>query len=411
MQHPRWIALLFSAGTFSISACGGGGGGDSGNPPPPPPPAIDAWFNDVTGTHVDQSVIDKACMDVQTIDYDADNDLDLILAIEFGRNVLLQNDGNGRFAAVSSAVGMLENREDHEDIALADFDGDSDIDIAVAAEDTAVHEIYLDQGNVFSGYQHPASSVANAVISIDFDDDTDSDLIFGGAGLLVLENIGVGSFSVYSGSRFPTLIDVIQDIATGDVDSDGDIDLFVATEGQNRLLLNDGTGHFTSVVEPYLPTQENESRVIALADIDDDEDLDLFVGNVTQVLSNVNPANGIYINNGAGLFTATSDQVGFGSYGGHFVDFDGDGDPDLITASANILDATDPGGFRLFRNDAAGFTDVTQLAFGGVIREHGFGVANGDFNGDGKIDFYLCSRGAVQDGTRFGARDHLMLRK
>ncbi|MFZ5841768.1 MAG: FG-GAP repeat domain-containing protein [Pseudomonadota bacterium] len=141
MQNPRWVALLFTTGIFSISACGGGGGGgDNGNPPPPP---VEAWFNDVTSTHVDQSVIGKSCMDVQAFDYDTDNDLDLILAIEFGQNVLLQNDGNGRFAAVSSVAGMLANREDHEDIALADFDGDTDLDIAVAAEDTTVHEIYL----------------------------------------------------------------------------------------------------------------------------------------------------------------------------------------------------------------------------------------------------------------------------
>ena len=393
---------------LALAACGGGGGDDGSSPPP-----SSALFVDASATHLPPGAGDGACMDAQALDFDGDGDLDLVLAIEFGINLVLSNDGTGHFAVASA--GMLATGADHEDIALADLDGDGDLDLAFAAEDTQVHELYLDQGASFLGAQLGPTSEANAVVAFDLDADGDLDLVFGGQGLLVLLNDGSAGFSVDAPGRFPAEAGVVQDLVAIDVDGDADLDLALGNEGQNQLFLNQGGGAFSDATATHLPAVIDETRVLAFADVDRDGDLDLFVGNVHQEMVGAAGQDFLYANDGRGVFAALPALPapgGFGTYGGRFVDFDVDGDPDLVTGSADILDATDLGSFRLYRNDGTGLlVDISDLAFGAEVREHGFGVAAGDLDGDLDIDLYLCSRGASAGGVRYGHADHLMLQR
>ena len=401
--------ILASSITLLMTACGGSSGGSSQPAPPPPQQSL---FTDVTSTHVPAHVVPQPCMDVQAIDIDRDGDLDLALAMEFRSVVLLQNDGSGRFTDISGIAGVLDNANDHEDLAFADIDADDDLDFVVAAEDTMVHELYVNQGGVFVGRLLPETSVANAVAVFDFDHDNDNDIIFAGNGLLILENDGDGNFMSYSGDRVPAVTGIQQDVVIVDIDDDDDMDIAIAVEGQNRIFLNDGLGHYTDVTDSRLSAIQDESRVVLFSDVNNDGKKDLFVGNVLQEMSGVNPGNVIYLNDGAARFVAPSTSaVGFGTYGATFVDFDEDGDNDLLTASANLIEPSNTAGFRLFRNNGGSFGDITSEAFGGNLSEHGFSVAAGDFNRDGKVDFYLCSRGASQNGARVGFNDHLMLRR
>lgn len=389
-----------------LIGCGGGGGGSGSSAPSLP---NSAWFSDVTSTHLDPAVVGLACMDAQAVDLDSDNDLDLVLAIEYHQNVVLRNDGTGNFQSVSGAVGMISNREDHEDLVAGDFDGDGDIDLAFAAEETAVHEIYINQGSMFMGYQLGAGSVANTVAAVDFDHDSDLDLIFAGQGMLIMQNDGLANFSVYSGDRIPAALGVVQDMAVADVDGDGDLDLMLGVEGRNQLFLNSGSGWYDDVSSSHLVNVIDETRVVKFADFDRDGNLDLFVGNVLQEMIGIPASNYIYLNDGQGHFlTAISASVGASTYGNALVDFDSDGDVDVVNANADLLNGSNVLSFTIYRNHAGGFTDSTTDAFGGSIKEHGFGVAAGDFNKDGKTDLYLCSRGAVSSGSRVGARDHLL---
>ena len=67
-----------------------------------------------------------------------------------------------------------------------------------------------------------------------------------------------------------------------DVDDDGDIDIFVATMNRpNRLLINDGTGHFALSDAAWLSQQQRLSQSSAWGDVDGDGDLDVFVSNYT----------------------------------------------------------------------------------------------------------------------------------
>lgn len=84
-------------------------------------------------------------MDVAVGDADGDGDPDLALAIEFGPNLLVINDGSGRFAD-ETASRLPAAIHDSEDAAFADLDGDGDRDLVFVSEDDQINELYLNDG-------------------------------------------------------------------------------------------------------------------------------------------------------------------------------------------------------------------------------------------------------------------------
>lgn len=206
-------------------------------------------------------------------------------------------------------------------------------------------------------------------------------------------------------------------VAAGDVDNDGDIDLFVVTGDlrPNGLYLNDGNAVFTDAAASagldYLkaPGENYKYSGPLLADFDGDGNLDLFIGALAG-----DPSILLRQNND-GTFTDITASSGMDAMDAYNTisaaagDYDGDGDLDLILAHwGTPRDADAPGDTQnLWRNDSAGgtisFTSVSQsaaisgaleLRLNGVLGEdHDYTFAPGfaDIDNDGDLDLLMAT--------------------
>ncbi len=387
-----------------LPACGGGGGGGSIAPPPvqqPPPPTTTALFREVTAT--DLPVVDNACMDAAQGDLDGDGDIDLALASEFALNVILLNNGAGVFTELAGAVS--DGRGDNEDLRLADFDDDGDLDMITVHEDDQEHALLFNDGSgAFTDMTAllPVMSIANAVEVTDLDGDGAPDILIGNAGAnVVLIQQPDGSFADDTANGRSLGSDTTQDLLLVDVDGDSDLDVFVANEGPNALFINDGNGFFADETAVRLPSARRESRQADAADIDNDGDLDIIVGNIRfEVMSVPSVENQLLVNDGSGVFTdatatglANVRNLG-NSFTVHFVDLDDDGDQDIISPQTTLGGGGDA---VVWLNDGTGvFTDATTADVFSSPPDGGiFDIEVVDVNGDGNDDLFVCNRTGI----------------
>ena len=172
-----------------------------------------------------------------------------------------------------------------------------------------------------------------------------------------------------------------------DYDNDNDQDLFVANRAPNnpelnRLALyrNDGDFKFTRIDADAISEDPMLPMSVALGDIDNDGDLDLYAGNLSGL------ANKLYENRGDGTFAAidagaATREPGF-TYAVSFGDLDNDGDLDLVAANWGASS-------HIYLNDGSGF--FTRLAPEAYVASvhHGSSVAIADTDLDGDLDILI----------------------
>ena len=355
-----------------------------------PSDSLDIVYQDVSASNLPLGSLGGNDMDAKATDIDGDGDIDIILACEFCPNIILINDSAGHFTD-ESLQRLPQVVHDSEDIGVADFDQDGDLDIIFVSEDDFTNEFYINDGNGFfsdSTNRIPVTGKSNAVLAIDINADSVMDIVIGNQGQnVILINDGNGFFTDESSTRLPANTNTTQDLEWGDIDNDGDDDLLEGNENGNRILINDGNGFFTDETASRLPLIGEETREVDLGDVDGDGDLDIFYANVD--FMNLNSSfNRLLLNDGTGHFTDVSatniPQELEHTVDGDFVDVDLDGDLDILTAQAFGSN------YEVLLNDGNGvFTDGTNKVYDPLPTGNGIDVEASDYTGDGLIDIYL----------------------
>jgi hypothetical protein len=193
------------------------------------------------------------------------------------------------------------------------------------------------------------------------------------------------------------------DCALFDADNDGDLDLYVASGGNelpsissalaDRLYLNNGRGVFSKSPQ-ILPAGRYESTAcVRAADYDDDGVMELFVGIRLRPFLYGVPVDGYLLeNDGKGNFTNRSaliapelKEVGM-LRDMKWEDVDGDGDPDMILAGDWMP-------LKIFINEQGTFKESRE-AFGSENTSGWWNcIATGDFDHDGDMDFVAGNHG------------------
>ena len=254
-------------------------------------------------------------------DLDGDGDLDLVAGATYGNIYYFENTGTAdspEFTQLTGGANPLDGifmPGHHSNHALADLDGDGDIDLVIAdARGTIAY--FENTGTVTNpsftertGDANPLSSINKGMYSelapelADLDSDGDVDLVLGdfNGNITYFENTGTATTPVFTqltGEPNPLsgiFDESVRRIASvpelADLDGDGDIDLIVGEISNNRSVINyyENTGtatnpEFTQRFDTANPLEHNirsKPSLIApvFADIDDDGDLDLAFGN------------------------------------------------------------------------------------------------------------------------------------
>lgn len=208
-----------------------------------------------------------------------------------------------------------------------------------------------------------------------------------------------GNFKVLKSNPFQADI-VSEDIGAlfFDSDNDGDLDLYVCSGSnefnknsnalQDRLYINDGEGNFTKNISA-LPKMISSTKIVESGDIDNDGDLDLFIGGrLTPGEYPKTPQSYILKNNNGSFTDVTNDmseKLAFTGMvtGAKFEDINND----------NLLDLTIVGewmGFTQFINNGRTFTkQKVNISTEGLW----FSLNSGDIDSDGDIDFIAGNLG------------------
>jgi len=361
-------------------------------------PGGELRFEDVTASSGLEATTGYG-MGVAAGDVDNDSFPDLYLA-NFGPNQLLKNKGGKGFEDVTASAGAaLGDERWSVSAAFLDYDRDGWLDLYVVNYvdfRLATHKTCASDVGARDYCGPNAYPPVNDRLLRNLGPGEDGRVRFEDAS----ELSGIGR------TAGPGL-----GVVAADFNGDGWLDLYVANDGAaNFLWLNQGDGTF--VDEALLggaavnaEGQPEASMGLVAGDVDGDGDEDLFMSHLAR------ESNTLYLNDGRGLFRDSTQMSGlknasfrFTGFGTVLFDFDNDGWQDLFVANGavtlveELLRRGDPYPLhetnQLFRNLGGGarFEEVTPRA--GAALEHSEvsrGLAAGDVDNDGDVDLLVIN--------------------
>ncbi|MBN1810662.1 MAG: VCBS repeat-containing protein [Anaerolineae bacterium] len=207
-------------------------------------------------------------------DMDGDGDLDIVVGNRDEQNLVYLNDGTGVFSTSIPFAGL----EDTVVVAVGDLDGDGDLDI-VAGNYGQQNVVYENDGagGFSSGIPLGDTDYTFDLALGDLDGDGALDLAVSNADQqdVVYLNDGTGRFLAPSFFGSPDTMN----LTLGDMNGDGALDIVVSNITQRgQIYLNDGSGHFdwSTPVRTFGMEQERHTDV-AVGDVDGDGALDVIV--------------------------------------------------------------------------------------------------------------------------------------
>ncbi len=304
-------------------------------------------------------------------DFNHDGKLDIAVVGE-ELQIFLGN-GDGTFQSpISYTVGTSPGS-----VAVADFNGDGKLDLAVANYISSTVTILFGNGD---GTFQPQTTFNTAVGPVfiaagDFNGDRKPDLVVQQQDYIsVFLNNGDGTFR---GPIDTKLNEGPDALGVGDFDQNGTLDLAVATNtltsARVTILLGNGDGTFTAGATYPGPTN---CVSIAIGDFRGDGRLDLAV---TDYLGS---SVSVFLGNGDGTFQPVSYYTSYFVNWATTGDFNGDGKPDLIVSNMDG-NGFSSGSVGILLGNGDG-TFLNQMVFPADNLSNFVGV--GDFNGDHKLD-------------------------
>jgi hypothetical protein len=330
-------------------------------------------------------------------DVDGDNDLDLLAGTLGGPVKLWLNDGRGKFADASAASG-LDSGFAATTLALADVDGDGDLDLYVATYKTrnSLDAIAPQQRS----FEQVVKKIGGKYVVLPewqkeyrIEDRPDLGGIVRSQRAerdLFYLNDGKGHFapSPISGTRFrdetgKPLVEAPDFFTLAarfyDFTGDGAPDLYVCNdfEDPDQLWVNDGKGNFQMLPQMAVRQTSNTCMSVDFADVNRDGAVDFFTADMLsrtleqrqrQIATHtplpkkggIDPAreqwmrNTLQVARGDGSFAQVADLAGVAasdwSWGSAFVDADLDGWEDLLIAAGHRWDVRDADTFERIRN-------------------------------------------------------------
>lgn len=314
----------------------------------------DYWFeNQLPKGFIPHQISDYSAWTESLVlaDLDSDGDLDIVAGADLATYTFgafwYENDGDGNFMKYTLST---ENRFVNS-VAVADMDGDGDLDVVEAG---CCDAMYLHENRGRNESLNGRGEPDTGVSPIRFE-----------------EAFLIGNYR-----------EQVNDIEIVDIDFDGDFDIVAAFSSIRRNRYYENNGDLTFTMRSFSGSNGFDSRTVEIGDVDGDGDLDVVFGNRLDV-------NFWYESYAPGAFRNSPTELP-DSYSGHALhlsDLDADGDLDIVEGlGQNVCERLEENVNAYYENDGEGSFERHSLLSDDEPLHCTYAVATGDLNSDGRVD-------------------------